>query len=109
MFTPGPEGGREGAEWNLNNNVTQVECFELFLFSQTQTLTKVREQHRQEDEPVDQAQERDHQVQTEEEDLDQLSLGERQHHDPGKVRHGNARKHLTKKLRGRWFYPRLCV
>lgn len=57
-------------------------------------LTQVAEHHGQEDEAVQQAQQRDEQVESEEEDLDELGLGQAQDEDAGQVRHGHAGKHL---------------
>ena len=57
--------------------------------------TEVAEQHRQEDEAVSHPQQRYDQVQPEEEDLDELGLGERQHDDTRQVGHGHTGQHLT--------------
>lgn len=61
--------------------------------------TEVAEQHGEEDESVRQPQKRDHQVQPEEEDLDELRFCKRQHEDAREVGHGDASKHLQETAR----------
>lgn len=57
-------------------------------------LTHVAEDHWQEDQAVQQAQHGDEEVEAEEEDLDELRLGQAQNKDTGQVGHGHASEHL---------------
>lgn len=57
-------------------------------------LTHVAEEDGEEDEAVRQAGEGDDEVEAEEEDLDELCLGEGQHHDARQVGHGHPGHHL---------------
>lgn len=57
-------------------------------------LTHEAEDHWQEDQAVQQAQQGDEEVEAEEEDLDELRLGQAQDEDARQVGHGHAREHL---------------
>ena len=57
-------------------------------------LTQVAEDDRQEDQAMQQAQHSDEEVETEEEDLDELRLGQAQDEDARQVGHGHSCKHL---------------
>lgn len=56
--------------------------------------TKVAEEHGQENESVSHAQERDDQIQSEKEDLDELRFCKGEHEDAWQVGHRHAWKHL---------------
>ena len=57
-------------------------------------LTHVAEDDRQEDQAMQQAQRSDEEVETEEEDLDELRLGQAQDEDARQVGHGHSCEHL---------------
>lgn len=63
--------------------------------------TQVAQNDRQEDQAVQQAQQGDEQVETEEEDLDELGLRQAQDEDAWQVGHGHAGKHLGSHTRVR--------
>ena len=58
------------------------------------SLTDIAEDDGEEDEPVRGADEDDAQVHPEVEDLEDLRLGERQHHDPPELGQRDPRQHL---------------
>lgn len=62
--------------------------------SGTRPLTEVAEDHWQEDQAMQQTQHGDEEVEAEEEDLDELCLGQAQDEDARQVGHGHASKHL---------------
>ncbi len=61
------------------------------------SLTDIAKKDREEDEPVSGADQDDAQVHAEVEDLEDLRLGEGQHHDPSELGQGDAGEHLSRK------------
>ncbi len=58
------------------------------------SLTDIAKKDREEDEPVSGSDQDDAQVHAEVEDLEDLRLGEGQHHDPSELGQGDAGEHL---------------